>query len=93
MKKTYFVLALLMLILSSCGSIHYQIGETAETFFKQNHKRSFDMVKSSNEWAVYKWINNWSYTEPPYFFYFHYGQLYQVDRGERAPDIIIQNRN
>ena len=92
MKKNYLILALSIFVLSSCGSIHYQIGESANQFLRDNHKRSFDMVKSSNEWTVYKWINNWSYTDPPYFFYFHYGTLYQVDRGERAPDIIIQNR-
>jgi len=92
MKKNYFILALLMLVLSSCGGIRYQIGESSDAFFKQNHSHSFDMVKSSNEWAVYKWINNWSYTDPPYFFYFRDGALYQVDRGERAPDVIIENR-
>ncbi|MHB8208450.1 hypothetical protein [Mucilaginibacter sp.] len=91
MKKLYFTLVVL-LFLSSCSGIHYQMGQTAESFLRANHNRSFDLVRSSNQLTVYKWVNNWSYTDPPYFFYFRDGFLYQVDRGERAPDIIIQNR-
>lgn len=92
MKKLYLALIVLTLALSSCSTIHWQMGETTQQFLQVNRKHSFDLIQSSNEWTVYKWINNWSYTDPPYFFYFHYGLLYQVDRGERAPDLIIQNR-
>ena len=77
--------------MSSCGGIHYQIGESSDAFFKANHSRSFETVRTSNEWTVYKWVNNWSY-DAPYYFYFHYNSLYQIDRGERAPDVIIENR-
>lgn len=91
MKKVYFALITLMIVLSSCASVHWQIGETTQTFLQVNRKASFDMVKSSQEWTVYKWTNNWSYDQP-YFFYFHYNQLYQVDRGIRPSDVIIENR-
>jgi len=92
MKKLYVPLVALMLFLSSCSGIHWQIGQSSTAFFNANHNHHFDVVRTSNEWTVYKWINNWSYTDPPYYFYFHYDALYQVDRGERAPDVIIQNR-
>lgn len=92
MKTKYFILVLLIFVLSSCGGLRWQIGETTESFMQRNHKRSFDIVRSSNEWTVYKWVNNWSYTDPPYFFYFHNGTLFQVDRGQRPPDFIIQNQ-
>jgi len=82
----------LMLILTSCGSMRWNIGESSYAFFKRNHSRQFETVKSSREWSIYKWTNNWSYTDPPYFFYFHNDALEQVDRGERVPDIIIQQR-
>ena len=93
MKKISLFLVALSLILSSCSAVHWQIGQTTDSFLKANHKHNFETVRSSNEWTVYKWVNNWSYTDPPYFFYFHYNALQQVDRGERAPDVIIQNRN
>jgi hypothetical protein len=91
MKKIYLSLVVVLLFLSSSSGIHYQIGESTDAFISANHKRSFELVRTSNEWTVYKWVNNWSY-DPPYFFYFHNGALYQVDQGQRAPDIIIQNR-
>jgi hypothetical protein len=82
-----------MFVLSSCSSIHYQVGQSTNNFLTANRKRNFELVRSSTEWTVYKWTNNWSYTDPPYFFYFHYNVLQQVDRGERGPDIIIQNNS
>jgi len=87
MKKIYFSFAVLLFVLSSCSSIYYQIGESSDTFIKANHNRSFDLVKNSSEWVVYKWGN-----DHPFYFYFRDGFLYQVDRGERAPDVIIQSR-
>jgi len=93
MKKFYFLLLVLSFALSSCSGIRWQMGQSPDAFLTMNksHRNQFDLVRSSDEWTVYKWINNWSY-DPPYFFYFHDGALYQVDRGERAPDLIIQNR-
>ena len=81
-----------MFLLTSCSSVRWQIGESSQAFLSTNHKHRFETVRSSAEWTVYKWINNWSYTDPPYYFYFHYNTLFQVDRGERAPDLIIEHR-
>jgi hypothetical protein len=92
MKKVYLPLVALLFILSSCSAIHWQIGQSSDAFLKANHNHNFETVRSSTEWTVYKWINNWSYTDPPYFFYFHYNILQQVDRGKRASDVIIEHR-
>jgi len=91
MKKIYLPLLVLMFILSSCSGVRYQIGESSEAFLRANHNRNFETVRSSTEWTVYKWMNNWSYDQP-YFFYFHNDALFQIDRGERPPDVIIENR-
>jgi hypothetical protein len=90
MKKLFFILAIAVFLLTSCGGIRYQMGQSTDEFLKQNRKRNFEMVRTSTEWTVYKWVNNWSY-DAPYFFYFHNGALYQIDRGTRAPDVIIQS--
>lgn len=84
------MLVLAATMLTSCSSIHYQIGQTTESFLEKNRKRNFELVRTSNELTVYKWVNGWSY-DAPYFFYFQNGTLLQVDRGTRAPDITIQS--
>ncbi|WDF54892.1 hypothetical protein [Mucilaginibacter sp. KACC 22063] len=68
------------------------MGQTSSDFLQANHKRNFELVRTSTEWTVYKWQNNWSYTEQPYFFYFHNDQLYKVDRGMSPSDIVIEHR-
>lgn len=90
MKKLLLPLLIVVCLLTSCGGIRYQIGESTAAFMNQNHRKSFELVKTSNEWTVYKSVNNWSY-DAPYFFYFHNDALYQIDKGTRAPDVIIQS--
>jgi len=89
MKKLLFTLAIAVCLLTSCGGIRYQIGESTSAFLNQNHKKNFELVRTSTEWTVYKWTNGWSY-DAPYFFYFHNDALTQIDRGTTAPDLIIQ---
>lgn len=45
------------------------------------------MVKQSTEWTVYRTKN-----DEPLYFYFHNDALYQVDRGGRVPDLVIERR-
>jgi hypothetical protein len=91
MKKLLPIL-LTALMLSSCVTYHWQIGQTETEFFAMNHNRynRFQMIRQSTEWTVYR-VGGDNGTEPIYF-YFHYDKLYQVDRGRRSPDLIIENR-
>lgn len=89
--KRLLLLLTMSVFLSSCAGIRYQMGESTATFLKANHKKSFELVRTSTDWTVYKWVNNWSY-DAPYFFYFHNDALAQIDRGTRSPDLIIENR-
>ena len=91
MKKLFLPLAIALFLFTGCGGIRYQIGESSTTFLTDNRKKNFELVRTSTESTVYKWVNNWSY-DAPYFFYFHNDVLTQVDRGIRPPDIIVQNR-
>jgi hypothetical protein len=91
MKKLLLLVTIAVLLLTSCAGIRYQMGESTAAFLKQNHKKNFELVRTSTNWTVYKWVNNWSY-DAPYFFYFHNDALSQIDRGTRSPDLIIENR-
>ncbi|MCJ8210812.1 hypothetical protein MUY27_13930 [Mucilaginibacter sp. RS28] len=88
-KLAILSLVTLMLAFTSCVSVRYQIGQTSQEFFAMNkhHLGQFRMIKESQEWSVYR-----TNTDEPYYFYFHYGKLYQVDRGARASDIVIEHR-
>jgi hypothetical protein len=53
---------------------------------KKNMKQ-LDLVRQSTEGAVYRTKTD----DNPLFFYFRNNILVKVDRGQRGPDVIIQN--
>jgi uncharacterized protein YceK len=90
MKKLLLLLLALSLLVSSCSTVHWQIGQSQDAFFQLNksHKRQFEVVRQTSEWSIYKI----AWDDRPYFFYFQNDALNMVDRGERSADIIIQTR-
>lgn len=88
-KSLLFLLILFMF--SSCTvTYHWVIGQSRDAFFELNKKnvRRLDIVSMTGENLIYK-----ANVQPPIFFYFTNEVLMQVDRGERSPDLIIQNRH
>lgn len=96
MKKTILqALAVLVfsIMLSGCMTTYrWNIGQSSSDFFAQNKKieNKLELIKQSSQWTVYKlYVPN----QQPYFFYFRNDNLFQVDRGTRSPDVIIQNNS
>ena len=91
MKKVLLLALFAVLMLSSCITYHWQIGQSQHDFFEMNHKhkRQFQMVKSSETMNVYSIGEGQNIT----FFYFQNDRLIQVDHGVPSSDIIIENRN
>jgi len=88
MKKLLTALTL-TLLLSSCFTYHWQIGQSSQDFFAMNKHHQLDVVKSSADMTVYQAGTG----ESTLFFYFQYNRLIEVDHGVANPNIIIENRN
>ena len=89
MKKVYLSLVVLSLILSSCFTYHWQIGQSSQEFFEMNKHHQLDVVKSSTDMTIYQAGTG----DNTLFFYFQYNKLIEVDHGVANPNIIIENRN
>lgn len=83
------MLAVTSLLFTGCTTFRWEIGQSTNAFFKLNkgHTGQFHLIKQSTEWTVYR-----TGGDEPIYFYFHYDALYQVDRGGRVPDLVIENR-
>lgn len=89
MRKFLLVALAVSLLFTSCTTVRWQIGQSTSQFFTLNkgHLGRFHLVKQSEEWTIYR-----AGEEEPVYFYFHYDKLYQVDRGSRPADLVIEKR-
>jgi hypothetical protein len=89
--RTSLLFLLILFMLSSCTvTYHWVIGQSRDAFLELNKKnvKRLDIISMTGENLIYK-----ANIQPTIFFYFTNEVLTRVDRGERSPDIIIQNRH
>lgn len=86
MKKLLVIL--LLAILSSGCSVYWGIGMSQEEFLNRNRGLGIESVEANGNRTVYRFCNNYEC----WFYYFSNGTMYAMDKGEAAPDIIIQSK-
>lgn len=99
MKKLFLIAGILFLF-SDCRTtsyidesdkVYFKIGMTEKQFLNDNLRRKNQPVRATSEQTVWQSCNE--NKTNCLFFYFKSDTLFAMDKGERVPDILIENKN
>lgn len=92
MKKLLLLLALAASLHSCSPTIYAHVGMSLEEFNAKNNIHNFQLEEQTTNRLVLKYCTGYYYQNYDCTFYYFnsYGFIYQIDKGEYVPDLIIQ---